>query len=280
MPLQQNQYYRDHQGTPMFFSFHAAAPGKGVKAAVLMVPAIFEEKQDAHRAIVNFAHRLAEQGISVLRFDFRGQGESGGELHEFHPEDLIADVRFAFAELQRSGEFAQTGAVGVRFGSNLLAAAARDINPAFLVGWAPVYDGENYAKTVLWTNLTTQMMVYRKIVEDRKVLRQRLEEGRLVDVDGYKLSLDWYRYLAADDLVGHLSATAFPTLLLDIAADPEQENSRWDQFAGRLSDVASDRVSCQRVEGDTFWRLTPVYAVRPRATFEKSEEYILSHVRR
>ncbi len=278
MPQKQNQYYRDHEGTPMFFALHSPAEGRETGTGVLMVPAIFEERQDAHRAMVNFAHRLAEKGITVVRFDFRGQGESGGELHEYRPEDLVADIRFAFAELQRSGNFRQMGAIGVRFGANLLAAAAADINPAFCLGWAPVYDGENYAKTVLWTNLTTQMMVHRKIVEDRKALLQKLEDGDLVDVDGYKLSLEWYRYLCNDDLAKHLWDIAVPTLLLDIAADPDQQNTRWDQFKEKVSGEGSERISCRRIQGDTFWRLTPVYAVRPRATFEQSEEYILRHV--
>jgi alpha-beta hydrolase superfamily lysophospholipase len=280
MPVKQIQYYRDHQGTPMFFSMHPAVESRETGTAVLMAPAIFEEKQDAHRAMVNFANRMAEQGITVLRFDYRGQGESAGELHHFRPGDLIEDIRFAYAELQRSGNFSQTGAIGVRFGANLLAAAAADTKFAFWIGWAPVYDGENYAKTVLWTNLTTQMMVHRKIIEDRKVLLKKLEDGDLVDVDGYKLSHDWYRYLCEDDLARHLAESAIPALMLDITADPEQENSRWEQFMSSLSKTEENRASGERIKGDTFWRLTPLYAVRPKATFERSEEFILGHVSR
>ena len=278
MPVQQQQYYRDHQGTQFFFSLHPAAEDKATGTAVLLAPAMYEELQEARQAAVNFANGLAEKGITVLRFDYRGQGESGGEMHEYSPSDLVDDICFAFKELQQAGTFKQIGALGVRFGGNLLAVAAREIKPAYLLAWSPIYDGKNYAKTILWTNLTTQMMVHRKIVEDRKVLLQKLEEGKLVDVDGYKLNLEWYNYICNDDLGGHLKAAGVPALMLDISADPEQDNSRWEQFVATLNEAGRSDVAGVRIKGDTFWRLTPLYTVRPKETFETSEEYILKHV--
>jgi exosortase A-associated hydrolase 1 len=49
-----------------------------------------------HRQLVLWARTLAEQGIPVMRFDYRGVGDSGGEFRGF--EHIEADTRAAIRE--------------------------------------------------------------------------------------------------------------------------------------------------------------------------------------
>lgn len=51
----------------------------------------------SHRQFVSLARRLAGSGISVLRFDYRGMGDSEGDLRNF--EDIDADIDAAVGAL-------------------------------------------------------------------------------------------------------------------------------------------------------------------------------------
>jgi uncharacterized protein len=51
----------------------------------------------SHRQFVLLARRLAAAGIPVLRFDYRGMGDSGGDLRSF--DDIGADIRAAIDTL-------------------------------------------------------------------------------------------------------------------------------------------------------------------------------------
>jgi exosortase A-associated hydrolase 1 len=52
-----------------------------------------------HRQLVLWARALAKQGVSVMRFDYRGVGDSGGHFRGF--DDIEADTRAAIAEFLR-----------------------------------------------------------------------------------------------------------------------------------------------------------------------------------
>ncbi len=59
---------------------------------ILMVSGGNEIKSGAHGGMSKLAQKLAEQGISVMRYDRRGVGESSGENNEFlsSKDDIIA----------------------------------------------------------------------------------------------------------------------------------------------------------------------------------------------
>lgn len=54
----------------------------------------------SHRQFVLLARRLAEHGFSTLRFDYRGMGDSGGEMRAF--EDVGPDLHAAVDALRRA----------------------------------------------------------------------------------------------------------------------------------------------------------------------------------
>jgi exosortase A-associated hydrolase 1 len=54
----------------------------------------------SHRQFVLMARALAQAGYAVLRFDYRGMGDSDGEMRTF--ESVAADVRAAIDTLMRS----------------------------------------------------------------------------------------------------------------------------------------------------------------------------------
>jgi hypothetical protein len=108
---------------------------------VVLFPPFGHEALWCHRALRELALRLAGRGHAVLRFDWRGTGDSLGESGEFGFDDWLADGRAARDWL--TARFPEPIAIGLRLGATLAAldggAAGRRI-----ALWQPVAQGAGY----------------------------------------------------------------------------------------------------------------------------------------
>jgi uncharacterized protein len=73
-------------------------PAAPATRGVLIVVGGPQYRVGSHRQFVLLARDLARQGIPVLRFDYRGMGDSGGEFRGF--EHVSADIAAAAAALR------------------------------------------------------------------------------------------------------------------------------------------------------------------------------------
>ncbi len=279
MAVIQQQYFGELDGCRVFFAYHPPAEKKANGTGILICDAMFEEKQDSRRAMVNFANLASEAGFGVLRFDYRGHGESEGDFSDFSPEDTAADIAFAYRELHGKSGISRAGILGVRFGCNLAVTAAvgGKIDPEFHLLWAPEVDSKNYAEMILRSNLTNQLIVYRKVVEDRKVLVKKMQDGEVINVDGYGLNLQWYQYISSDRFAENLNRCRGKILVMDLDPRADKDSRRWTTFLESLK-PDPDRLKIIRVKSEVFWKLTPIYAVRPKGPFEQSMEFLAAHV--
>jgi len=100
-------------------------------------------KSEAHWIFVKLARRLAAEGMAVLRFDFRGSGDSAGEFKDVTISGEVSDARRAveFLAEQPGVERTRLGIVGLSLGGCVAASVAGE-SP--LIGatvlWAPVHD--------------------------------------------------------------------------------------------------------------------------------------------
>ena len=69
---------------------------KGEDRAVALFSHCFTCTKDL-KAIVRISRQLAELGVAVLRFDFTGLGDSGGDFSDSNFDSTCDDVRAAFA---------------------------------------------------------------------------------------------------------------------------------------------------------------------------------------
>lgn len=273
MISKQQQYFKEINDNRIFFSYHPPDENKISGTGILICDAILEEKQDSRRAMVNFANMAAQKGYGVLRFDYRGQGESEGEFSDYSPYDTIEDIKFAFGELSSKIGISKIGIMGLRFGCNLAIVAAEKIQPEFMIFWAPEVNSKNYAEFILRANLTNQLIVHKKVIVDRKALVKRMKAGEIVNADGYGLTLEWYEYISGDDFSRHFSNHNGKMLIVDIDPHPERKSRRWDSFEESVDGIKNGN-EITRVKSDIFWKLTPVYADRPREPFEKTIEFL------
>ncbi|MCC3374191.1 alpha/beta hydrolase [Cohnella sp. REN36] len=96
MTLLRQVEFRSGSGTVrgvLHGSHSACGPG------VLIIPGFADTAVGPHNMHVHLARKLAERGFTVLRFDYRGQGESDGEFQSFTVSSGFADAQAALRYL-------------------------------------------------------------------------------------------------------------------------------------------------------------------------------------
>ena len=83
----------ENEGQQIVGMLHAPDGAEGLSPAVVMFHGFTGTKVEPHRLFVKTARRLAEEGFYVLRFDFRGSGDSEGEFREMTLEGEISDAK-------------------------------------------------------------------------------------------------------------------------------------------------------------------------------------------
>lgn len=145
---------------------------------------------------------LVEAGLSMLRFDFFGHGESGGDFAELTISESVDDVLSAIGFLKQSG-YKRVGLVGSSFGGMAsLLAASQSTDLVFLALKSPVVDYPN-------------MM---KFLYGEAMLEEWRKKG-FADVQGpdeqtYKLSYAFYEDSTAHDGYEACERISIPTLII------------------------------------------------------------------
>lgn len=116
---------------------HVPASGSA-RGAVVLCSSLGTEDLLVHRAFRMLGDELAERGIVVLRFDYRGTGDSAAELDDVGSTDAwIEDIAEATAFVRALG-MRHVALAGMRLGATLAArAAALDGDIDALVMWDP-----------------------------------------------------------------------------------------------------------------------------------------------
>jgi exosortase A-associated hydrolase 2 len=270
--------------TPLFGMLHT--PAGAPRLGFVTCHPFAEEKLWSHRVFVSTARSLAQAGHAVLRFDFTGAGDSGGDTSQSSLELYLQDLAAAVSELERRVPgLERIGLIGLRLGASVAALlaerAAGDetlarLRSAPLILWDPVVDGEAHFQELLRINLSTQLAVYGKVRETRDVLQERIRAGETVNVDGYEIGKPLFESCALPKLLNpDPKRHAGPALVVQIAAnDKTPERADLVALAG-----AYPAGTATRAIEHPFWReIKPFYgraANLQRATQEWLEK---SHV--
>ena len=100
-----------------------------------------------YRAYRQLALSLAENGFHVLRFDFRGCGDSEGEEQEGGVTQWLADIDIATAEIKIRCKSSNLCLVGFRFGATLaMMHGSRSDGISGIVLCDPIAQGQAYVR--------------------------------------------------------------------------------------------------------------------------------------
>lgn len=141
-------FYFGPSETYLFGVYHPRQNGNRNEGIVLCNP-FGQEYMRAHRSLRRLAINLSAQGYSVLRFDYRGTGDSAGTMDSVSAFDWQEDIRHAVQELMDIAAVSKVALIGLRLGA-LLAADVAANNPKIsrLVMWDPAISGDSYIKEI------------------------------------------------------------------------------------------------------------------------------------
>jgi pimeloyl-ACP methyl ester carboxylesterase len=125
--------------------YHPALPHADRLEGVVLCYPFGQEYMRAHRAFRQLAAALSRQGYHVLRFDYRGTGDSAGDLEQVVPAQWLEDIDHAIQELRDMAGISRVGLIGLRLGGLLaghVACQRQDVSS--LVLWDPLVSGNAY----------------------------------------------------------------------------------------------------------------------------------------
>lgn len=121
-------------------------PGNAPKQfpAVLFCHGFGGNKSGKFRLLVKLAEHLAEVGIASLRVDFRGAGDSEGDLRDTTIQSQLQDALISCNFLKKHPSIDQTriGIIGRSFGGLIAVQTAAVESLKAIVLWAPVFDAK------------------------------------------------------------------------------------------------------------------------------------------
>jgi len=130
---------------PVFAVLHATA--QPPRAQLLLCPPILNEHARSYRLFSVLARHLAAQGIAVLRFDYYGTGDSGGDDDAFTLGSACDDAMLASAHLADVAGSVPAFVMGVRAGGLVaIETASRTRASGGLVLWQPIADWTDYLR--------------------------------------------------------------------------------------------------------------------------------------
>lgn len=246
-------------GEQLYTVHHRAAPADAGRplASIVLATSIGASRERGHRSIVDLARALAAAGHDVLRFDYRGIGESGGAFEAHGFTSWRCDLERAIELLRDRAGASPLGVWGVRGGALL----ASEVFAAGLAGGAMLcapMDGQALLQDILRRTLVADMMARPHAKRTpREEIIAGFERGESSIVDGYR----WTRLLWTDAADHRI---AFPS-------EP-QPTWRVVDFKGLPKTALPPALErCREIEtGERFWESTPRLIPRTRSLADKT----------
>jgi pimeloyl-ACP methyl ester carboxylesterase len=125
-----------------------------VNGGVLLCSSLYEDLPINYRAEILVARALARRGYAVVRFQYRGAGNSedlGGRGMTF--QTMVADARTAASWLMERSGGARLTVCGSRLGALVASELASLDDRAPLVLWSPIVNGADFFRGMSRANL-------------------------------------------------------------------------------------------------------------------------------
>lgn len=238
-----------------------AAQG-ALRGAVLLCGPFGVEREHAYLTHVLWARTLAARGFEVMRFDYRGHGESTGSFEDMTLLRWREDAAFCAARLATVRQGVALILQGTRLGALIAAELfASGVGDGLLL-WAAPVSAEALLRDALRHTLVAQSMASPDAPRQvREQLIQALEAGKLVNVDGYFWTLALWK-----EALGH------PLLL-----PPAGEKRPWHALeAGSVVATGPGQSIRPRVvDADTFWQSSsPLLVPHHEGFFQESLRWL------
>jgi alpha/beta superfamily hydrolase len=225
------------------------------RRAVLICPPLGREAIWAHRTLRQLAVRLARRGLTALRFDPYGTGDSEGDESDWSIARWQEDASSGLDVLRREAPGAALTALGLRFGTVLAVRAADSrVDVDSLVAWHPIAVGAEH--------LADLRSVRRARLRQFPVPVPRSVRGDRFQIVGFRLTEAFARELAAYD--ARAAVTMRPTSALVLDEAPMRDSL----LPSHLRSVGTE-VTVERADDLVAWSDPIDRVVVPHKTIER-----------
>ena len=189
--LQEQARYFEVPGGHLYTVLHQA---ENPVAGVLLVGPFAPERHHSYDPWVRWARYLAQRRVDVLRYDYRGVGESEGDFEQMSFADWREDIKLLASWLKGRLPGLPCALHGLEMGA-LLAGKAFDsgIGDALFM-WSPPANANAALRPALLRWVVVDQLF--KVGEDRRTAGayiRELEQGSTIDVEGYRWSARLWR---------------------------------------------------------------------------------------
>jgi len=163
-------------------------------ARVLLVGPFASERHNSFLPWVRWARYLAERDIEVLRYDYRGIGESTGVFEQMTFADWRQDVQLLSAWLEARSPHVPLVLHGLGLGAVLAGKAFDEGIGLGLLLWSPPANANQALRATLmrWVGLE-QIFKFGNDMRTASGYIRDLEQGSSLEVDGYRWSASLWR---------------------------------------------------------------------------------------
>lgn len=195
----------ENEGEQLVGMVHEPAEGGGAKPGVMMLHGFTGNRIEQHQLFVKTARKLAQTGFYVLRFDFRGSGESQGQFSRMTVSGEISDALAAISwfKINTGVDPNKIAILGLSMGSCVAAYTAVQSDVKALVFWSGV------AKTV---EVFAQNTPY-------EVMRNQAKQAGYIDFKGWQVGFSFIDELHSLDPLEVVQEYAGPTLVVHGSED-------------------------------------------------------------
>lgn len=236
-------------------------PSGAARGMALICNPLFEERKSAHRALVETARTLCGAGWRVLRFDYRGCGDSAGAFAEAAVRDWEDDTAAAADVLRAGSDALPMALLGVRLGGSMALRCAARCRADTAALWEPVLNGRHYLLEELRKKLMKGMLTAGRNRTSRDALLEDLATGREIDFDGYLVTPRLYRDLCDLDLPTWTGAPPRRVFLAHIAH--REEPSPAHVALRDALNARGCRAQIGAVKLQPFWNLIGYVDIAP-----------------
>lgn len=219
-------YWLENEGQRIASMLHVP-PGSEPHPGILVLHGFSNDRMEHHFLLVKAARALAQAGFTVLRFDFRGSGESEGRFQDVTIPGEISDALTVFRWFAERPEVdpERLGVLGLSMGGCVGAhLAGADSRVKALALWAAVAD---------------PLGLMDELAQDRPLpppLGWR-SDGTL-DIGGLLVGPDFLRTLPEVDPIAALHSYWGPALIVHGTEDPTVPTRHAEMYARALGERA------------------------------------------